>query len=130
MDDVLVAVADVGRDRLNDGAVVYFLSLRRLQFRIVDALHFDPAGPQIPLRDWKRCDLLLCFVAVRRSNLTCCFRQKARTSFDVIDYVAGRMRRIGMTSFTDQGGFPLSPRGIRRNHPGGAKNDRTLLCGQ
>jgi hypothetical protein len=46
-DHMLVAAADVGRDRLDDYAVVDFLSLRRFQLRIVDALNFDFAGPEI-----------------------------------------------------------------------------------
>jgi hypothetical protein len=46
-DHVLVAAADVGRDRLDDDAVVDFPFLRRLQFRIVDALYLDLARPEI-----------------------------------------------------------------------------------
>src|SRR5208282_3043726 len=46
-DHVLVAAADVGRDRLDDDAVVDFLSLRCLQFGVVDALYFDFARPEI-----------------------------------------------------------------------------------
>src|SRR5450755_390138 len=46
-DHVLVAAADVGRDRLDDDAVVDLLSLRCLQFGVVDALYFDFARPEI-----------------------------------------------------------------------------------
>jgi hypothetical protein len=44
---MLVAAADVGCDRLDDYTVVDLLSLRRFQLRIVDALNFDFAGPEI-----------------------------------------------------------------------------------
>src|SRR5271155_1831425 len=44
---VLVAATDVGRDRLDDDAVIDLLSLRRLQYRVVDALYFDFARPEI-----------------------------------------------------------------------------------
>jgi hypothetical protein len=46
-DHVLVAAADVGRDRLDNDAVVNFLSARRRQLRIVDALDLDFARPDV-----------------------------------------------------------------------------------
>ena len=44
---MLVAAADVSRDRFDDDAVVDFLSLRRLQLGVVNALYLDFARPQI-----------------------------------------------------------------------------------
>jgi len=46
-DHVLVAAADVGRDRLDDDAVVEFSFPAASSIPVVDALYFDFARPEI-----------------------------------------------------------------------------------
>jgi hypothetical protein len=70
---MLIAAADVSRDRLDDDAVVDFPALRRLQLGVVDALHLDFARSEID-HSVIGSHLIFSFaVLLFESKLTTCF---------------------------------------------------------
>src|SRR5208282_4994451 len=113
-DHVLVAAADVGRDRFDDDAVVDLLSLRRLQYGVVDTLYLDFARPEINHCVIGSHEIFSFAVLLCESKLASCFSYNFRPSVWSMRFSARCDNCDGTLTSPDW--VPSGLRGTRRNH--------------